>query len=147
MAYYFYLALGVLCFIGEMFTFDFSLACFGTGLFGAALVSWLGLGLGWQVAVFIIASLGLFFRIRPLALKHLYHKSKHIKTNVDALIGRKVLVTMEPDEETMIGRVQVDGDSWRAHFPAKVKANEHVIVEKLEGNTLFVTLIKMEEVK
>lgn len=147
MAYYFYLALGVLCFIGEVFTFDFSLACFGTGLFGAGVASWFGLSLGWQVVVFIGVSLGLFIGIRPMALKYLYHKSQHVKTNVDALIGRKVLVTMEPDEETKIGRVQVDGDSWRAHFSAQVKVNEQVVVEKLEGNTLFVTLIKMEDVK
>ena len=115
MAYYFYLSLGVLCIVGEMFTMDFSLACFGVGLFGAALVSFLGLGLGWQVAVFIAVSLALFIGMRPLALKHLYHNSKHVKTNVDALIGRTAVVTAEPDAEG-IGRVQIDGDSWRAFF-------------------------------
>ncbi len=146
MAYYFYLSLGVLCIVGEMFTMDFSLACFGVGLFGAALVSFLGLGLGWQVAVFILVSLTLFVGMRPFALKHLYHNSKHIKTNIDALIGRNALVTTAPDKEG-IGRVQLDGDSWRAHFSHPAQEKAHVRVEKLEGNTLFVVPIQQEENK
>lgn len=146
MAYYFYLSLGVLCIVGEMFTMDFSLACFGVGLFGAALVSFLGLGLGWQVAVFVAVSLALFIGMRPLALKHLYHNSKHVKTNVDALIGRTAAVTAEPDAEG-IGRVQIDGDSWRAFFLQPAAQAAQVRVEKLDGNTLFVVPIQQEENK
>jgi len=145
-AYYFYLSLGVLCIVGEMFTMDFSLACFGVGLFGAALVSFLGLGLGWQVAVFTLVSLALFVGMRPLALKHLYQNSKHIKTNVEALIGRTALVTTAPDGEG-IGRVQLDGDSWRARFDKTAQTNDQVLVKKLEGNTLFVVPIQQEENK
>lgn len=146
MAYYFYLSLGVLCIVGEMFTMDFSLACFGVGLFGAALVSFLGLGLGWQVAVFIAVSLALFIGMRPLALKHLYHNSKHVKTNVDALIGRTAVVTAAPDSEGL-GRVQIDGDSWRAFFQYPAAQAAQVRVEKLDGNTLFVVPIQQEENK
>lgn len=148
MAYYVYLILGVLCFVGEMFTLDFSLLCFGLGLLGAGAASWLGLGFGWQVLVFIVLSLALFVGIRPLALKHLYHKSKDVKTNVDALIGRTVVVTTEPDPKNDIGRVQTDGDNWRAHFDSPAKAGQEVRVEKIDGNTLFVTPIqKTEDVK
>lgn len=146
MAYYFYLSLGVLFIVGEMFTMDFSLACFGVGLFGASLASFLGLGLGWQVAVFVLVSVGLFVGIRPLALKHLYHKSPHVKTNVEALIGRQAQVTALPDQQG-IGRVQIDGDSWRAQFAHLPQSDEMVLVAKLEGNTLFVTPIQQEEKK
>lgn len=148
MAYYVYLILGVLCFIGELFTMDFSLTCFGLGLLGAGAASWLGLGLGWQAAVFIVLSLALFIGIRPLALKHLYHKSKNVKTNVDALVGRTVTVLTEPDPKNDIGRVLTDGDNWRAHFSSPAQKGQEMRVEKVEGNTLFVTPIqKQEDVK
>lgn len=144
MAYYFYLILAVVCLIGEVFTMDFSLACFATGLLGASLAAWLGLSLGWQVLIFIVVSIALFTGIRPLAIKYLYHKSKHIKTNMEALIGREALVITAPDPDTRIGRVQVDGDSWRAQFSVLAKANDRVVVEKWEGNTLLVTTQKEE---
>ncbi len=145
MVYYLYLILAMCCFIGELFTMDFSLACFGAGLAGAALVSWIGLGLGWQVFVFLAVALALFISIRPLALKHLYKNNKHIKTNVDALIGRTVTVLTAPGEDH-IGRVQTDGDNWRAYFAAAAKPGEKVTVQKVDGNTLFVNT-KMEEQK
>ncbi len=134
-----------MCFIGEVFTMDFSLMCFGLGLLGASAASWLQLGLGWQVLIFVVLSLALFISIRPLALKHLYHKSKNIKTNVEALIGRTVVVLSEPDPKNNIGRVQTDGDNWRAHFAAPAKKGQEVRVEKIEGNTLFVTQITNTE--
>lgn len=142
MVYYFYLILAVLCFIGELFLMEFSLTCFGLGLLGAALASWLGLGLGWQVAVFIVLSLALFIGMRPLALKHLYRGSKHVKTNVEALIGRTVTVLAEPEPHSRIGRVQTDGDNWRAHFAAHAPKGAYARVEKVEGNTLFVVPIQ-----
>ena len=147
MAYYVYLILGVLCFIGEVFTMDFSLLCFGLGFLGAGATAWLGLGFGWQVLVFVGLSLALFIGLRPLALKHLYHKDKNVKTNVHALIGRSVVVLTEPDPKDHIGRVVTDGDNWRACFCAHEKKGEDVRVEKVDGNTLFVVPIQKQEEK
>lgn len=138
MIYYSYLILAMGCFIAELFTMDFSLACFGTGLAGTALVSWLGLGLWWQVSVFIGLSMALFIGIRPLALKHLYHSSKNVKMNVDALIGRTVTVLTAPDEQDHIGRVETDGDNWRAFFVSPAQPGDRVQVQKIDGNTLYV---------
>ncbi len=145
MAYYVYLILGVMFFIGEVFTMDFSLMCIGLGFLGAGAGAWLGLGFGWQVVIFILLSLALFVGIRPLALKHLYHKSKNIKMNVDALIGRTVVVLTPPNPQDNIGRVKTDGDNWRAHFAAPAQAGQDVKVEKIDGNTLFVTPIQKTE--
>lgn len=147
MVYYIYLILAVMCFIGEMFTMDFSLACFGAGLLGASAASWLGLGLGWQAVIFVAVAAALFVGIRPLALKHLYKNAKHVRTNVDALIGRTVNVLTPPDPQDNVGRVQTDGDNWRALFSAPAKAGEDVRVEKVDGNTLFVTPIQKTEEK
>lgn len=142
-----YLVLAVGCFIGELFTMDFSLVCFGTGLLGAAAAAWAGLGLGWQVILFVAVSLGLFVGIRPLALKHLYARNRQVKTNVDALIGRVVTVLSAPDPQDHIGRVQTDGDNWRAHFRTAAQRGDKVRVQKVEGNTLFVIPVSEENSK
>ena len=91
-AYTVYLVLAVFCFIGELFTMDFSLTCFGIGLLAAALGAWLNLGPNGQVVLFVCVSLLAFISIRPLAKKLLYQHTKNVKTNVDALIGRTVTV-------------------------------------------------------
>ena len=144
MAYYTHLIFAVLCFIGELFTMDFSLTCFGIGLLGAAFGAWVGLGIGGQSVLFICISLLSFISVRPLAKKWLYMHTKHVKTNVDALIGREVIVLTAPDAEH-IGRVQTDGDNWRAYFSTPAQEGEKVRVEKMDGNTLFVTSISIQE--
>ncbi len=145
MVYYFYLILAMGCFIGELFTMDFSLTCIGIGLLGAAVGAWLGLGIGSQAVLFVCVGLLAFISIRPLAKKWLYMHTKNVKTNVDALIGRTVTVLAEPDEQH-IGRVQTDGDNWRAFFDGPAQVGQKVRVQKMDGNTLFVTT-KQEEVK
>ncbi len=145
MAYYMYLIFAVGCFIGELFTMDFSLTCFGIGLLGAAFGAWLGLGIGSQSVLFVCISILSFISVRPLAKKWLYMHTKHVKTNVDALIGRTVTVLAAPDEQDHIGRVQTDGDNWRAYFNTPAQVGDKVRVEKMNGNTLFVTLIQTQE--
>lgn len=145
MVYYSYLVLAMFCFIGELFTMDFSLTCFGIGLVGAAFAAWMGLGLGSQAVIFVCVAILSFISVRPLAKKWLYMHTKNVKTNVDALIGRVVTVQTAPGEDH-IGRVQTDGDNWRAHFVTPAKEGDKVVVQKMEGNTLFVT-IQQEEKK
>ena len=144
MAYYFYLILAVSCFIGELFTMDFSLTCIGLGLMGAALGAWLDLSIGGQAFLFACVSLLAFVSIRPLARKWLFMRTKNVKTNVDALIGRTVTVLTAPAEDH-IGRVQTDGDNWRAHFDGPAQEGDKVLVQKMDGNTLFVTTKKEEK--
>ena len=144
MPYYTYLIVAVGCFIGELFTMDFSLTCFGIGLLGSAFAAWLGLGIGSQSVLFVCISLLAFISVRPLAKKWLYKHTKHVSTNVDALIGRTVVVLTAPDANH-IGRVQTDGDNWRAHFAVPAQTGDKVRVEKIDGNTLFVAPIQTQE--
>ena len=144
MVYYGYLILAMGCFIGELFTMDFSLTCIGIGLVGSAVAAWLGLGIGSQAVLFVCVSILAFISVRPMAKKWLYMHTKNVKTNVDALIGRTVTVLTAPAEDH-IGRVQTDGDNWRAHFDGAAKEGDKVIVQKMDGNTLFVTTKKEEK--
>ena len=145
-AYSVYLILAVFCFIGELFTMDFSLTCFGMGLLAAAFGAWINLGLGSQVTLFVCISILSFISIRPFAKKWLYMHTKNVPTNVDALIGRTVTVLTAPGEDH-IGRVQTDGDNWRAFFQTPAKEGDKVRVEKMDGNTLFVVAISTQEEK
>ena len=142
MLHYVYFTLAMLCFIGELFLFEFSLTCFGLGLLATAIAAWVGLGIGWQALIFSTVSVACIIGIRPLAQKFLYIRSQNVKTNVDALIDRIAVVTQEPNEVDHIGRVQLDGDSWRAFFECHVPLHSKVRVEKVDGNTLFVVHIK-----
>ena len=77
MNYYVYLIIALGCFVGELFTMEFSLTCLGIGFLGAALISWLGGALWLQIAVFALVSIVCWIGVRPIALKHLYKKTNH----------------------------------------------------------------------
>lgn len=138
MNYYVYLILAVACFVGELFTAEFSLACLGIGALGASGAAWLGGGLWWQVFAFTAVSAVCWAGIRPFALRHLYSKAKTIKTPAEAVIGQEGVVetAIDPVQET--GRVKVCGESWKATATQPLPAGTVCVVEKLDGVTLTV---------
>lgn len=138
MTYYIYLILAVCCFIGELFSMEFSLACVGIGLLGSSLASWLGGNIWWQVAVFIVVAGSAWIGVRPFALKHLYGRSKHIQTPAEAVIGQEALVETDIDPQNGSGRVKVGGESWKATAAKPLSAGTVCVVEKLDGVTLTV---------
>lgn len=138
MPHYIYLIAAVLCFVGEMFTMEFSLSCIGIGLTGAWLGSWLGLNLWWQVGLFIVVATIAWTGIRPFALRHLYDKVKHIKTPAEDLIGQTALVEEPINPQTGEGRVKIGAESWKATAAQALPAGARCQVEKLEGVTVTV---------
>ncbi len=138
MNYYVYLILAVACFVGELFTMEFSLACLGIGALGASAAAWFGGGLWAQVAAFATLSAVCWAGIRPFALRHLYGKAKHIKTPAEAVIGQEGVVetAIDPVQET--GRVKVCGENWKAAAKEPLPAGTVCVVEKLDGVTLTV---------
>ncbi len=138
MPHYIYLIAAVLCFVGEMFTMEFSLSCIGIGLTGAWLGSWLGLNLWWQVGLFIVVATIAWTGIRPFALRHLYDKVKHIKTPAEDLIGQTALVEEPINPQTGEGRVKIGAESWKATAAQALPAGARCQVEKLDGVTVTV---------
>lgn len=137
MNYYIYLIIAVLCFVGEMFTMDFALACFGLGFVAAAVASLLGLGLVGQVFIFAIISLLCFFGIRPLAKKYFYRKDTP-NSNVDALVGREITLLEPLEAPAFLGRLKVEGDEWRIQSTHAMPAGTKAIIEKIDGATLII---------
>ena len=100
--------------IVEMFTTGFAVMCISFGcLFGAA-ASALDWELKWQLLAFAVGTALAFLTVRPLVYKFFYKKGQEVKTNVDALIGRRAIVTERIEGELHAGRVKVDGDDWKA---------------------------------
>lgn len=135
---YVYLILAVACFVGEMFTMEFSLACLGIGALGAAGAAWFGLGVWPQAGAFALVSAVCWAGIRPFALKHLYGRSKHIQTPAEAVIGRECMVETDLDPARETGRVKVNGESWKASAKEPLARGTVCVVEKLDGVTLTV---------
>ncbi len=138
MNFYVYLVLALGCFIGELFTMEFSLTCVGIGLVGAALAAWLGAPLWLQVALFTVVAVLSWVGVRPFALKHLYGKTKEMKTPADDVLGKAAIVEVAIDPAKETGRVQVAGESWKATAAKPLAAGTPCVVEKLNGVTLFV---------
>ena len=99
----------------------------------------MGASLPLQIVVFIIVSVIALLLVRPVSLKLL--SGKIVKTNIDALIGRKVNVSKDIDNIKETGNVILDGTTWNARSledDVVISSGETVVIEKVEGNKLIV---------
>lgn len=135
--------IAVLCLILELTAGDFFILCFSIGAAFAAMSAAFGAGFYVQLAVFAVFTLVSLFLVRPFALRYLHRNDENRVSNADALLGRhgKVVETIEADG---FGRVQIDGDVWKAVTKGEtipVGATVQVVdrestiitVEKVEG--------------
>lgn len=138
MSCYVYYILAVCCFIGELFTMEFSLTCLGIGAIGAGITSWLGLGSWWQVGVFAVVASGCWLGIRPFFLRFIEKFTKHVNTPAEDVIGKEAVVEIAIDPAKQTGRVKVLGESWKATAQQPLAVGTKCVVEKLDGVTLTV---------
>lgn len=135
-----WLIAGIVLFIIEIFTPGFVLACFGLACLVACLVALSGFGIKLQLLFFSISSLFIFWQVRPFFVKYLDTSKDKIKTNVDALVGKKGIVSERIDPNTNRGRVIVNGEDWRgvSTDESVIEAGAKITVVKVEGTKLFV---------
>ncbi len=138
MHYYVYLIIALCCFVGELFTMEFSLTCLGIGCLGAALVAWLGTPLWLQVSIFALVSVVCWLGVRPFLLKHLFKKENSVKAPADDVIGKPAVVEVAINPSQGTGRVRVGGESWKATSQKSLAIGTQCMVVKLEGVTLLV---------
>jgi membrane protein implicated in regulation of membrane protease activity len=132
----YWLICGLLLLIGEVFTLDFSLSCFGVACFAAALTSWLGLSVYWQLGVFCAVTLALFFTLRPLALKYLI-QAKDYKSNMDEFIGKTATIYDVDVADAKKAKVKFDADEWAILADKPLKNGDAVKILKIDGITLM----------
>ena len=132
--------------IFEIFSATFGAICFAIGAGFSALAAGLGLNLTWQIVIFAVVSLLTFIFLRPFMMKFLDRKSKDVKTNADALVGRKALVSERIDASQHTGRVAIDGDDWKAVSMdgSIIEKGTEVEIVKLDSIILTVKELKTE---
>ena len=140
MEYYYWLIAAIVLVILEIMTAGFGVICFAIGAVFSALVSGLDGTLTWQVVVFVIVSMLAFIFLRPVVIRFLDKKSKNVKTNADALIGRKGVVSECIDAEQHTGRVAVDGDDWKAVSEDGSIIEKGTTVEIVKLDSIIVTV-------
>lgn len=139
-AYYIWLIVALVLVIIEILTAGFGVICFAIGAAFSALVSALGGTFTWQVVVFVVVSLLAFIFLRPVVIRFLDRKSKDVKTNADALVGRKGVVSECIDAENHTGRVAIDGDDWKAVSEDGTVIEKGTDVEIVKLDSIIVTV-------
>ena len=131
--------LSVICLILELMAGDFFIICFSIGAAFACLTDALGGGIVLQLAVFTVFTLASLFFVRPFAVRFLHKGEPNRVSNADALLGRKgrVVETVKADS---FGRVQIDGDIWKAvtNEPNDIPADSNVRVISRESTIITV---------
>ena len=138
--YQIWLIAAIVLAILEIATAGFGVICFAVGAGFSALAAGLGANVTWQIVIFAIVSLLTFIFLRPVVMRLLDKRSKDVKTNANALIGRRGVVSERIDAAQHTGRVAVDGDDWKA-----VSENGEVIekgtsVEIVKLDSIIVTV-------
>lgn len=135
----FWLILAVIMSVFEILTQGLSTIWFAIGAVAAFVVAVAGGNVPLQIVVFILVSIIMLLLVRPVSVKLL--KGKIVKTNIDALVGRKVKVSKDIDNIKETGAVVLDGTTWNARSledDEAISSGNTVIIEKVEGNKLIV---------
>lgn len=123
----------------EMVTVGLTSIWFAGGALAALIFAVLGIGLGWQIAIFVVVSLILICFTRPWALKYL--KPHLIRTNYEQAIDENVCLTETVDNLKGTGTAVYKGQEWtaRALQDGKIyEAGTIVKVKEIRGVTMYV---------
>ena len=135
-------AVAVVCLILELTAGDFFIICFSIGAFFAAIAAALGMGIYVQLLTFAVFTLISLFWVRPFAQRYLHKGEDNRVSNADALLGRqgRVVETVKADG---FGRVQIDGDIWKAvtNEPDDIPEGKNVRVVGRESTIITVVTI------
>ncbi len=133
-----WILVALVLFIAEVFTPGFLFACFAVACLVSGFAAFLGIGAKGQILAFSIATLAGFVALRPILMAK-YSSRRRIKTNVDALVGKKCRVSETIDPASGKGRALVEGDDWKATSvdDTIIQAGQKAIVVKVQGTTLY----------
>jgi len=138
--YQIWLIAAIVLVIVEICTAGFGSICFAIGAAFSALVAGLGGNVTWQIVVFAVVSLLTFVFLRPVVMRWLDRKSKDVKTNAEAIVGRKGIVSERIDREQHTGRVAIDGDDWKAVSDDGSVIEKGTTVEIVKLDSIIVTV-------
>ena len=139
MSPYIWLGVAVVLLIVELLTVGLTTIWFAAGALLAMTLAFCGASEIWQVVAFVVSSVVLLIFTRPFVQK--YVNSKHVKTNVDAIVGMtgRVVEAINGIEGT--GAVIVDGKTWSARAESEttvIPIDKIVTVKEVSGVKLLV---------
>lgn len=134
-----WIALLVLFLILEAATVQLVSAWFALGALCALLANLCGVGVIWQIVLFLIVSAICLIATRPLVKKMTATKIQ--KTNADRCIGAEAVVLEEINNLKSTGLVKAMGNTWtaRAEDGSVIPKDAVVIVRKMDGVKLIVS--------
>lgn len=133
-----WLAAAIIFIIIEAVTVGLTTIWFAAGALVALILALIKVGIGVQVAVFLILSLVLLATTRKIFVNKL--KTGSEKTNVDALVGEEAVV-LENITPFNTGLVKVKGQNWTAiaaDKDASILKGSTVKIKAIEGVKLIV---------
>lgn len=104
----------------------------------ALVLALLGLPVWLQWTAFAVVSAGLLICLRPFMRRFI--DSKKVSTNVDALVGKRAVVSEAIDNLHAQGAISIGGNVWTARGvkDAPIAADTVVIIRRIEGVKAFV---------
>ncbi|MGN0560066.1 MAG: NfeD family protein [Candidatus Fimenecus sp.] len=134
-----WIVLLVLFLILEAATVQLVSAWFALGALCALLANLCGVGVVWQVVLFLVVSAICLIATRPLVKKMTATKIQ--KTNADRCIGAEAVVLEEINNLKSTGLVKAMGNTWtaRSEDGSVIPKDAVVIVRKMEGVKLIVS--------
>ena len=123
----------------EIFTMGLVTIWFAAGAVVALIMSLIGAPLWLQATLFLVVSIVVLVLVRPIATSHFNNRLK--KTNIDAVIGRKLIAKTDIDNLHGMGKVDMDGSTWIAASSMDnviIHQGEEVRVVEVQGVKLIV---------
>lgn len=98
-----------------------------------------------QLIIFFVFTISFLLIFKPIIEKN--RKKETIHTNADRIIGM-VAVVLEPFKESSVGKVMVNGQTWRAIGVTtdEFYEGEKVQIEGLSGTKVIVSKINNEKI-
>ena len=134
--------IAVVCLILELMAGDFFIISFSFGAVVSAIAAAIGLNGYWQLFVFALFTVVFLFWFRPLAKRYLRRGEDSRVSNADALLGR-VGTVVETVQAEGYGRVQIDGDIWKAVTKSDTDIPEGANVVVVDRASTIITVEKM----
>ena len=119
---------GVGFLLAELALPGFVLLFFALGAFVAALAGWAGVGVGWQVVVFLAVSLAGLGLLRRMFLRVFQGRVEGAANAVeDEAAGKAALVT-KAISPSVPGEIKFRGSFWRAEAATHIGEGEDVVI-------------------
>ncbi len=125
----------------EIVTLGLTTIWFCIGAIAAFIATLFGAGYIVQAVLFVAVSMVSLVITRPIAVKYL--NKDRIRTNVDEVIGKRVMITRRIADAQGIGEAVLEGETWMACSAdgMTVEAGDKAEVVKVEGVKLLVKKI------